>query len=190
LVPELIEQIRQRFDRFGHRAYGEVVDLREHMLQTAFFAESKGADEELITACLLHDFGHLLVDLPEDAANRGIDGRHEQIGADALAGHFPARIVYAIRLHVDAKRYLCARSPGYPARLSPASVDTLAVQGGPMSPEEMARFEARPWYKDALAVRVFDDLGKEPELEHPDLDHYLGIARGFVLASGQSSAGF
>lgn len=189
-MPDLIEQIRQRFERFGDRAYGEVVDMREHMLQTACLAERKGADEELVTACLLHDFGHLLVDLPEDAADRGIDGRHEQIGADALAGHFPPRIIDAIRLHVDAKRYLCAKSPEYLARLSPASTVTLAVQGGPMSPGEMARLESHPRHKDALAVRVYDDLGKEPAMEHPGLDHYLEIARRCALAAGQSPVSF
>lgn len=181
-MSDFIGHIRRQFQRNGHRAYGEVIEVREHMLQTAYQAGRKGADRELITACLLHDYGHLLVDLPEDAARRGVDGRHEQIGADALAAHFPARIVEAVRLHVDAKRYLCGRSPEYLRRLSDASKDTLAVQGEPMNKAELAAFESRPWYKDALQVRIYDDLGKQPQLEHPDLDHYLEIARGCLLA--------
>lgn len=181
-MTDFIGHLRRQFQRRGHRAYGETIDMREHMLQTAYQAERKGADSELVTACLLHDYGHLLVDLPEDAARQGVDGRHEQIGADALANHFPPRIVAAVRLHVDAKRYLCGKSPEYMERLSQASIDTLAVQGGPMSREELAGFESNPWYQDALRVRVYDDLGKQQHLEHPDLDYYLEIARGRLLA--------
>lgn len=180
-MPDVIDRIREQFDRRGHLAYGETVDLREHMLQTAYFAERRGADRELVTAALLHDYGHLASGLPEDAADRGIEGRHEHLAADALDGSFPPRIIEAIRLHVAAKRYLCGKRPEYFNRLSPASVHSLALQGGAMSVEEISRFEANTWYKDAVAVRVFDDLGKAPQLEHPDLEYYLELARGCVL---------
>ena len=180
-MTDVIEKIRGAFARNGHRTYGEHIDMREHMLQAAFHAESKGADPELITAALLHDYGHLLGDLPEDAAGHGIDGCHEQLGAGALAAWFPDRIVDAVRLHVAAKRYLCGRNPAYLDRLTPASLDTLRLQGGPMDADEMTEFDAHPARDDAVAVRVYDDLGKEPQLEHPDLDHYLEIARGCIL---------
>lgn len=180
-MTDVIEHIRRQFEQSGHLAYGEVVDLREHMLQTAHFAEQKGADAELVTASLLHDYGHLIAGVPEDAAGRGLDGRHEDAGADALADCFPERIIEAIRLHVAAKRYLCGKRPEYFKRLSPASVASLMVQGGAMTAGEITAFEARTWHKDAVAVRVFDDLGKEPRVVHRGLDHYLNIARGCVL---------
>lgn len=184
---EIIDRIREQFDRRGHLAYGESVDLREHMLQTAYIAERQGADAELVVAALLHDYGHLISGLAEDAADRGMDGHHEVLGADALEGCFPPRIIETIRLHVAAKRYLCGRRPEYFKRLSPASIDSLMLQGGAMSAAEIARFETNPWYKDAVAVRVFDDRGKAPDRPHPDLDHYLDIARGCVLP-GQSGS--
>lgn len=186
-MTEITDRIRERFDHCGHMAYGESVDLREHMLQTAYLAERQGADPELVVAALLHDYGHLVSGLPEDAADRGIDGRHEDLGADALQGCFPPRIIEAIRLHVAAKRYLCGKRPEYFKRLSPASVHSLMLQGGAMSAAEITRFETNPWYKDAVAVRVFDDRGKAPDMPHPDLDHYLAIARGCVLP-GQSGS--
>lgn len=180
-MTEFIDHIRRQFQRNGHLAYGEVVDLRAHMLQTAYMAEQKGANAELITACLLHDYGHLIVDLPEDAARKGVDGRHELLGAEALAPHFSARVVEAVGLHVDAKRYLCAKSQEYRDRLSEASAYSLAIQGGPMDRQEMAEFESNPWHRDALQVRVYDDLGKVPNLACPDLDYYLDIARSCLL---------
>lgn len=180
-MSDVIDRIREQFDRSGHLAYGETVSLREHMLQTAYVAEQRGADKELITASLLHDYGHLLAGLPEDIAARGVDGHHEALGADALKDHFPPRIIDAVRLHVAAKRYLCATRPGYLKRLSPASVESLALQGGPMSGEEIDRFENAAWHKDALRVRVYDDLGKETGMSHPGLGYYLAIARGCLL---------
>lgn len=182
-MPDVIARLREDFERRGHLAYGEVVDLREHMLQSAYFAECQGAEAALVTAALLHDYGHLVAGLPEDAAAHGVDGRHEEIGAAALAGHFPARIIEAIRLHVEAKRYLCARNPAYHERLSAASVETLALQGGPMTAAEIEQFEARPGYREAVALRTFDDRGKQAALDHPGLDHYLEIARGCLHSS-------
>lgn len=186
-MTEIIDRIREQFDRHGHLTYGETVDLREHMLQTAYFAERQDADPELVTAALLHDYGHLISGLPEDTADRGSDGRHEELGAKALEGCFPPRVIAAIRLHVAAKRYLCGKRPEYFKRLSPASVDSLMLQGGAMSAGEITRFETSPWYQDAVAVRVFDDLGKAPDLSHPDLDHYLEIVRGCVLSAQSGS---
>ena len=155
--------------------------MAEHMLQSAYYAEQKNSSAEIITATLLHDFGHLILGLPEDITEKGIDGYHEDIGAKFLAPYFPKKIIDGIVLHVQAKRYMCTVKPKYHDQLSQASQDTLAVQGGVMSPQEVAIFEQQPFYKDALQVRLFDDLGKQEHLDHPDLAHYLRIAEQFVL---------
>lgn len=178
---DIIAFIKQQFVENGHVAYGEHISMGEHMLQSAYYAEQKNSCAAVITAALLHDFGHLILELPEDITAKGIDGYHEDIGAKFLAPYFPQQIIDGIALHVQAKRYLCAIKPSYHDQLSQASKDTLAVQGGPMNALQVADFEMQPFYKDALQVRLFDDLGKHIELDHPDLDHYLRIAAQLVL---------
>lgn len=177
---DIIAFIKQQFEKNGHVSYGEHINMAEHMLQSAYYAEEKNSSDAIITAALLHDFGHLILELPENITEQGIDGFHEDIGAQFLAPYFPKIIIDAIALHVQAKRYLCAVKPKYHDQLSQASQDTLAVQGGAMQEEEIADFEQQPYYKQALQVRLFDDLGKDLELTHPGLDHYLRIAEQFV----------
>ncbi|QUM75600.1 HD domain-containing protein [Moritella sp. 24] len=178
---DIIQFIKQQFEENGHVAYGEHISMGEHMLQSAYYAEQKKSNDAIITAALLHDFGHLILELPEDITANGIDGYHEDIGAKFLAPYFPKQIIDGIALHVQAKRYLCAIKPNYHGQLSQASQETLTVQGGPMNTQQVADFEQEPFYKDALQVRLFDDLGKHTELDHPDLDYYLRIATQFVL---------
>src|SRR5262249_4343349 len=117
-----IDSLFTLFREKGNGAYfGEAVTETEHALQCAHLAEQSGAPPELIAAALLHDVGHLLHGLPEDAAERGLDGRHEEEGAAWLRGHFGPAVVDPVRLHVAAKRYLCAVEPDYHAGLSEAS---------------------------------------------------------------------
>jgi [1-hydroxy-2-(trimethylamino)ethyl]phosphonate dioxygenase len=168
----IIDDIFTAFRTHGHRSYGEAVTQMEHMLQSATFAEQQGSRPTLIAAALLHDFGHLLHDLGEDSADHGIDAVHEQIGADYLAKYFRPEVTEPGRLHVAAKRYLCAVDPAYVATLSPVSVQSLALQGGPMSQAEVEAFEASPHFADAVQLRRFDDLGKEPGMATPDLEHF------------------
>ena len=85
-----------------------------------------------------------------------------------------------MRLHVAAKRYLCATEPGYADALSPASVYTLGVQGGPMRGAELAEFEANPYAAGAVRVRRWDDLAKDPEARVPALDHFTGLLRALA----------
>ncbi|PKH04844.1 HD domain-containing protein [Moritella sp. Urea-trap-13] len=177
---DIIQFIKQQFEDNGHVAYGEDISMGEHMLQSAYYAEQKNSSDAIITAALLHDFGHLILELPEDITEKGIDGYHEDIGAKFLAPYFPKQIIDGIALHVQAKRYLCAVKPKYHGQLSQASKNTLTVQGGPMDAQEVIAFELEPFYKEALQVRLFDDLGKEAALTHPDVDYYLSIAKQFV----------
>jgi phosphonate degradation associated HDIG domain protein len=168
-----IGYIVAKFDELGHRAYGEEVTLREHMLEAATFAEQAGESDEMVIACLLHDFGHFVAALDEDAAGQGIDGRHEVIGAAFLSRHFSPAVVEPGRLHVDAKRYLCAVDPDYARTVSPASLQSLALQGGPFTIEQARAFEQKPFWREAIRLRRFDEQGKVPGMQTPGLDHFL-----------------
>ena len=162
--------------------FGERVSMTEHALQTAYFAQQANASESLIVAALLHDIGHLLAQVPDDIADWTADAHHEAIGARWLAQRFPAGICEPVRLHVAAKRYLCATDAGYFAQLSPASVHTLKLQGGPMSAPEVAQFESERYFTAAVRVRRWDDQGKVAGLKTPPLAAYALIADSAQLA--------
>jgi len=169
----IVEQVLELFERRGASAYhGEAVSQAEHALQSAELAEREGAPDRLVVAALLHDVGHLLDGQDEDLAHRGLDGRHEEAGRAWLASHFGPEITEPVRLHVAAKRYLCAVDPAYLDGLSPSSRLSLSLQGGPMTPEERARFETGPYHGDAVRLRHWDDAAKVPGLAVPGLDHY------------------
>jgi len=149
----------------------------EHGLQAALLAEEEGASPELVVAALLHDVGHLLHDLPVDAPDDGVDDLHESLGAEWLSGRFPDSVVEPIRMHVDAKRFLCAVDPEYRATLSAPSEVSLQLQGGPMTPEECDAFCQSPHYVDAIKLRRWDDQAKIAGLPTPSLDHFLESIR-------------
>lgn len=169
MTGEILELLRLG----GASAYfGEPVTQLEHALQTAAEAERAGAADALVVTALLHDIGHLLHELPENVAGLGIDARHEDVGGSWLAAHFRHAVTEPIRLHVAAKRYLCAVEPGYAESLSPASLESLTLQGGAMNPDEVRSFEQGAWANEAVALRRWDDRAKVPGLGVPDLDHY------------------
>ena len=180
---EIVDHILATFRSHGAAAYlGEPVTLREHMLQSAAAAEAEGASAELVAAALLHDFGHLIHTGPEDAAEHGLDTEHEEVGFRFLEQHFPPEVVEPVRLHVAAKRYLCAVDPGYRDLLSPASRLSLELQGGPMNDAEITAFEALPHYAAACRLRRWDDIAKDPEALLPELDHYRPILEAVAFS--------
>lgn len=168
----IVDEIFAMFDRKGHEHYGEGVSQLAHALQCAWLAEQAGADSATVVAALLHDIGHLMEKVGPDAAAQGIDGRHEDIGAGWLARHFGPEVIGPVRLHVEAKRYLCATRPDYYEGLSAASKQSLAVQGGPFSPAEAVAFAQQRGAGQAIAVRLWDDEGKVVDLATPDLCHF------------------
>jgi phosphonate degradation associated HDIG domain protein len=169
----VVDQIVHLFATKGRELYfGEAVTEAEHALQSARLAEAAGVGREVVAAALLHDIGHLLHGLPEDIAGRGIDGRHEEAGSAWLRRHFGPAVSEPVRLHVAAKRYLCAVERGYLGTLSAGSQRSLKLQGGPFTPDEVRRFEEEQFWESAVAVRRWDDLAKVPGLEVPGLDHY------------------
>jgi phosphonate degradation associated HDIG domain protein len=167
-----VGEILALYARKGGLSYGEGVSIREHSLQAALMAEQEEAGAALIVAALLHDIGHLLHELPEDIADQGIDAQHESIASAWLSQHFPPAVSEPVRLHVAAKRYLCAVETGYFESLSPASVQSLALQGGPMAPPEAERFAREPFGPAALRLRRWDDLAKLVGLKTPDFAYY------------------
>lgn len=164
------EQILALFEaRGGEEYFGEAVSQLEHALQCGTLAQEARAPAELVVASLLHDIGHLLHEEGEDAAQRGLDTRHEEDGDRWLATRFPPSVTEPVRLHVAAKRYLCAREAEYLLALSPASKLSLELQGGPMSEDEASEFEANPFYAEAVRLRRWDDQAKVVDLKTPDM---------------------
>jgi len=161
---------------------GEPVSMAQHMEQSAACAAADEAPESLVLAALLHDIGHFVGDHPIDALENGIDNLHEEAGADYLKPWFAAAVTEPIRLHVAAKRYLCATDEAYFGCLSDASVNSLNVQGGPMDAEEINRFEANPWHQDAVRLRLYDDDGKVAGLTIKPVTAY-GTAMASQLAA-------
>jgi phosphonate degradation associated HDIG domain protein len=160
----------------GTARYGlESISQLQHALQTARLAEEAGESPALVLASLLHDVGHLIHAYGENPAARGRDDRHEILGAKWLAVRLPESVSAPVRLHVAAKRYLCATDPGYAAMLAPDSVLSLSLQGGPMSDAEAATFRTRPYADDALRLRRFDEAAKDPEAKTPPLAHFLRL---------------
>ena len=182
----VIERIIQLFQQKGDATYGEHVTQTEHALQCAALAEKAGADSATVIAALLHDIGHLLDKRGEDAAERGIDTRHEVLGAQWLGQYFGAAVTEPVRWHVDAKRYLCALDPGYMDGLSEASILSLGLQGGAFSPSEADEFASRPYFEQAVAVRRWDDAGKVQGLELRTVAAYRAQMET-VLASAQGA---
>ena len=169
-----VEAIAGLFAGPGARDYlGEPVTIGEHMRQAGALAEAAGAAAPLVAAALLHDVGHL---------RNETDSRHGTGGARWLSQWFGPAVTEPVRLHVAAKRYLCAAEPGYFARLSPESVRTLALQGGPMTPAQAAAFEALPCAPDAVAVRRWDDQAKDPAVTPPEFSHFVPLLEALAQA--------
>jgi phosphonate degradation associated HDIG domain protein len=173
-----IAGIRGLFEARGGRRYdGEPVTVLEHSLQTAALAERDGAAPALVAASLLHDLGHLLNDKGENPTARGVDDLHQYFALPFLRGAFPDAVLEPIRLHVDAKRFLCRERPEYHDTLSLDSRRSLELQGGIYSRADADAFIARPFAADAVRLRLWDDLAKVEGASTPDLAHYEAILR-------------
>lgn len=178
-----IPEICALFEAGGDAMYaGEPVTQRQHALQAATLAEHAGATPELICAALLHDLGHLLNPQGETPSARGIDDTHQYFAIPYLRGVFSPAVLEPIRLHVDAKRYLCATDAAYVDKLSEDSRRSLALQGGVFSPEAAAEFIARPYAADAVRLRRWDDLAKDPGMVTPGLPYFAALMARCVTA--------
>lgn len=180
---DIVTDILQLFRDRGNSAYGfEAVSQLQHALQSATLALAAKASSELVSAALLHDVGHLLHELPDDAPDQGIDDHHENSGFRFLERHFGPATYEPVRLHVAAKRYLCAVKPEYHELLSEPSQTSLRLQGGPMNADEVAEFESNPYYQQAIDLRYWDDIAKDPEMNTPALEAFEVHLREAVIA--------
>ena len=178
----VVEFILDLFARQGATEYmGEAVTMSQHMEQTAACAIADHAEDDLVIAALLHDIGHFIGEHPIDALEKGDDNYHEEVGADYLQKHFAPSISEPVRLHVAAKRYLCATDADYLGRLSDASINSLNVQGGPMNAAEIATFEANPHHRAAVKLRRYDDDGKVAGLTISPVTSYRQTLESLVV---------
>jgi phosphonate degradation associated HDIG domain protein len=174
MTQPITQEILNLFETNGSSMYGgEAVTQLEHALQCAELARQNNASDELITASLLHDIGHLLHNLPDDASDNGIDDMHELLGNKFLQNYFTPAAVEPVRLHVQAKRYLCAVDPDYYETLSEPSKISLQFQGGIMNKEEVVLFEQNEFYKQAVDLRRWDDLAKDANLTSPSIETFI-----------------
>ena len=174
MAAESVDEVLALYDGEEARAwYDEAVTELDHALQSAALATAEDATPELIAAALLHDVGHLVINdnVPIDHELR-FDHHHERAGAVFLAPLFGPEVTVPIRLHVAAKRYLCAVDAAYGSTLSASSVRSLAIQGGPMSAEEVEAFEGEPHLRAAVQVRRWDDRAKVAGAEVPRMETY------------------
>ena len=176
------DEVFRLFQRRGNDAYfGEHVSMTEHALQAAWFAREEAAPSSLVLAALLHDIGHLVDEVPDELADWTSDAHHEEVGARWLAQHFRPEVCAPVRLHVAAKRYLCATDSTYVAMLSHASVVTLELQGGPMNRTEILQFETQSGFREAIRLRRWDDQGKVSGLKTPALAEYRELIEQFSV---------
>ena len=181
---EFIDHLADLFDAGAAvPASADGLSNAAHMLQTAAAARAAGAHDALVAAALLHDIGHWLP--PDKTQSEGAqrDAHHEVLGAAHLAQHFAEDVTNPVRMHVAAKRYLCAREPAHLAALSVGSTRSLELQGGPMSEAEAESFEQTPGHEDAVSLRRWDEYGKDPSLEVPPFSHYRGLLLSLVRQS-------
>ena len=172
-----LPDIERLFREHGHIEYsGEGVTQLEHALQAAHLAEQEAAPMELVTAAFLHDLGHMLNLQGDTPSARGIDDQHQYFAIPFLRPLFRPPVIEPIRLHVDAKRALCALESDYYEALSEDSKRSLTLQGGIFSREQLQAFMARPHAEDAIRVRRWDDQAKVPGAVTPPIGHYLEIA--------------
>ncbi len=178
----VVDEISNLYGVKGGRAYeGEGVSQLEHALQSAHHAERAGAAPELVGAALLHDIGHLLNDRGETPTLRGVDDLHQYAALPFLRPLFPEAVLGPIRLHVDAKRYLCATRPEYYGQLSDDSKRSLELQGGVFSPADAERFIHQPYAAQAVSVRLWDDAAKVVGAATPGFSHFEPLLRAVAL---------
>jgi phosphonate degradation associated HDIG domain protein len=175
-IEQALDRIATLFSTLGQRAYsGEPVSQLEHALQSAMFAQAEGAAEPLVAAALLHDIGHLVNDQGETPSARGIDDLHQFHGAHFLRPLFGSDVLEPIRLHVQAKRYLCSVRPGYQDALSPDSQRSLALQGDALDAAAAETFSQTAFAGDAVRLRLWDDAAKVAGLVTPPLSSLLPL---------------
>ena len=170
----IVDKIINNYQTKKNFYIGEKVTISDHMIQTAMLAEKNHSPKSLICACLLHDYGHFVIEDPDLLVLKSLDGKHENAGFDFLKDYFKPEVTEPIKLHVQAKRYLC-RNKSYYELLSDPSKISLELQGGIMNDEEAQKFTSLKFYKDAIILRKYDDDGKIPNIKMKKIDDYRDL---------------
>ena len=176
----ILDKIINKYHTNNTLYIGEKVTITEHMVQTAMLAEQNHSSESLICACLLHDYGHFIIEDPNHLVSKSIDGQHENIGFNFLKNYFKPEVYEPIRLHVQAKRYLC-RNKSYWNILSVASKVSLKLQGGIMSDDEAKKFSSLKFHDDAILLRKYDDDGKMPNIKMKKIENYRNLINSQLI---------
>ena len=167
----IIDQITSNFLNNKSLYLGEKVTMSEHMIQTAMLAEKAKCDDDLICSSLLHDYGHFILENPDELVKENLDGKHEDIGYEYLKNIFKKEIIEPIKYHVQAKRYL-ARDEKYFNLLSEASKISLKLQGGILKDEESIIFEVQDYFKSTILLRKFDEAAKKTDIKMKSIHDY------------------
>ena len=176
----VIEKIIDKFQNNKSLYIGEKVTIAEHMIQSAMMAEKTKSKDTLICSCLLHDYGHFILEDPDALVREKKDGKHEDVGYEYLKKYFKEEIVEPIKNHVLAKRYL-ARDQKYFNLLSPASITSLKLQGGLMSDDEAQTFEKNKYFKDSIKLRRFDEAAKNEGVKIKDIIEYKSLLQASLI---------
>ena len=177
---DIIEKIISNFKNNKSLYIGENVTIAEHMIQSAMMAEKSKSKDNLVCSCLLHDYGHFILDDPDELVKNNQDGKHEDIGYEYLKKFFKKDIVEPIRHHVLAKRYL-ARDKKYYNRLSEASKVSLKLQGGVLNNKEAKIFEKDEFFKDSIKLRKFDEAAKKIGVNIKDISEYKNLLKSSLI---------
>jgi len=168
---QVVKKIISNFINSKSLYIGEKVTMSEHMIQTAMLAEKAKCDDDLVCSCLLHDYGHFILENPDEFVKLSVDGQHENIGYEYLKSFFKKEIVEPIKYHVLAKRYL-AREKKYFDLLSEASKTSLKLQGGALNQDESIKFEAQEYFKSSILLRKFDEAAKKTDVKMKSIHDY------------------
>jgi len=168
---QIIDKIITNFTNSKSLYIGEKVTMSEHMIQTAMLAEKAKCNDDLICSCLLHDYGHFILENPDQLVKENLDGKHEDVGYEYLKNIFKKEIIEPIKYHVQAKRYL-ARNEKYFELLSEASKISLKLQGGVLNDNESVKFEAQDYFKSTILLRKFDEVAKKTDIKMKSIHDY------------------
>ena len=182
----IVDKIINNYQTKKNFYIGEIVTISDHMIQTAMLAEKNRSSKSLICACLLHDYGHFVIENPDLLVSKSLDGKHEEVGFGFLKNYFKPEVTEPIKLHVQAKRYLCRNKPYYDLLSNPSKI-SLELQGGIMNDEEVRKFTSLKFFKDAIILRKYDDDGKIPNLKMKKIDDYRDLIISQLVNKNSSS---
>ena len=170
----IIDKIISNFINNKSLYIGEKVTISEHMIQAAMIAERAKSSSSLVCACLLHDYGHFILEDPNELVRKKLDGKHEDIGYEYLKKFFKKEVVEPIKYHVVAKRYL-ARNKKYYNFLSNASKISLKLQGGILNENQSKKFKKKNYFKNSIKLRKFDEAAKKTNIKMKSINNYKNL---------------